>query len=158
VLLSGTVYFATESAVWTGGRAFFDPDAPDVTPARAYLISASQFSDIVAQEMYGHPGRDLDLTEVLATGRAQMGPGRYETLLCPGTLDGHPVLTFTAPWRMDEVAGSPPSEAYLRPLASGLIQAHAWTREQAAAYLATRPGAAGRWTPGAVEAVLGADR
>ncbi len=156
VTLPGVLYFATESAVWTGGRAFYDPDGPGETPARAYLLTASQFADIAAQEMYRDPGADLDLTEVMATARAQLGPGRYETLVCPGTLDGHPVLTFTAPWGRRDVPGNPPSAAYLRHLAAGLAESHGWDVTRIAAYLASRPGAETRWSPRSVAAMLAA--
>ncbi|HEY3483483.1 MAG TPA: histone deacetylase, partial [Streptomyces sp.] len=37
VELPGTVYFATESLVWTGGRAFYDPGAAGTVWARAHL-------------------------------------------------------------------------------------------------------------------------
>lgn len=154
VMLPGTLYFATESPVWTGGRAFYDADAPGETAAHAYLLTASQFSDIAAQEMYRVPGADLDLTDVVRRARASIGPGRYETLVCPGLLDGHPVVTFTAPWRCGDVPGNPPSPAYLRYLASGLAESHGWPPEAIAAYLATRPGADGHWTPQAVAALL----
>ncbi|MGH3811441.1 MAG: histone deacetylase [Pseudonocardiaceae bacterium] len=95
--IAGGVYFAPESATWGGGRAFFDPELAGTAAARAYLITAGQFADIAAQEMYGVAGADIDLGLVLATGRAELGPGRYETLLHIGDLDGHPLLTFTAP-------------------------------------------------------------
>ncbi|WP_031509046.1 histone deacetylase [Streptomyces megasporus] len=150
LVLPGLLYFATESPVWRGGRAFYDPDAGGETPAHAHLLTASQFSDIAAQEMYREPGVDLDLAEALTRGRARLGPGRYETLVCPGLLDGRPVLTFTAPWRSDEVAKRPPSAPYLRHLASGLVASHGWNAERAARFLAGRPGAEGRWTPEAV--------
>ncbi|MGP3980494.1 histone deacetylase [Streptomyces sp. KR80] len=153
VLLPGVMYFATESAVWTGGRAFYDPDAAGEVPAHAYLVTAAQFSDIAAQEMYEEPGHDLDLTEVLTSGRAQIGTGRYQTLLCPGALDGLRVVTFTAPWRCSEVPWNAPSAAYLRHLAYGLMAAHGWSAPRAAAYLAGCPGARGTWTPDAVLAV-----
>ncbi|MBP2406844.1 histone deacetylase [Streptomyces syringium] len=154
VLLPGLVYFATESPVWGGGRAFYEPDAEGEAPARAYLLSVAQFSGIAAQEMYESPGREVDLREVIAHGRARLGPGRYETLVCPGFLDGLPVVTFTAPWAVGEVAGRPPSPGYLRHLASGLMEAHGWTAGQAAGYLAGCPGAEGHWTPAEVAAVL----
>ncbi|RDG37883.1 histone deacetylase [Streptomyces corynorhini] len=154
VTLPGLLYFATESAVWTGGRAFYDPDADGETPAHAYLLTVAQFADIAAQEMYREPGEDLDLREVLARGRARHGPGRYETLVCPGHLDGRPVLTFTAPWASADVPGNAPSGAYLRHLAQGLISAHGWPVGRVAAYLAGRPGAAGRWSAADVAALL----
>ncbi|WP_406057823.1 histone deacetylase [Streptomyces sp. NBC_01077] len=148
VVLTGQVYFATESAVWTGGRAFYDPGADGTAWAVAHLLTAGQFSDIAAQEMYREPGTDLDLTEVLATGRCVLGPGRYETLVCPGHIDRVPVLTFTAPWPMPAADGlRRPSAAYLRHLVAGLGDTGAWRPAEVAAYLAARPGAAGHWAP-----------
>ena len=142
VVLPGQMYFAGESAVWTGGMAFYDPTAAGTTPARAYLVTAQQFADIAAQEMRRDPGADLDLTEVLAQGTAQLGPGRYETLVHPGHLDGLPLLTFTAPWRIEQAPLNPPSAAYLHHLAAGLAETHGWPQDRIAAYLASRPGAA----------------
>jgi hypothetical protein len=154
VELRGALYFATRSPVWQGGRAFYDPDADGRVYGRAHLVSAGQFADIAAQEMYREPGADLDLGEVLSTGRAVLGDGRYETLICTGRLDGRPVLTFTAPWRMDEVAWTAPSAAYLGHLARGLLEADTWDEETVTAYLADCPGTAGLWTARAVAELL----
>lgn len=134
----GGIYFATWSPVWLGGRAFYDPDLPGTAAVRAYLITAGQFADVAAQEMYREPGLDLDLTEVRAAGRHVLGPGRYETLLHVGEHDGHPALTFTAPWRAADVEHTAPSGAYLKVLKSGLAEAHGWTAADIAAYLARR--------------------
>jgi hypothetical protein len=141
VELPGTVYFATRSPVWGGGRAFYDPQAPGRVWARAHLVTVSQFSDIAAQEMYAVPGRDLDLTRVLAEGRDRLGPGRYETLVHAGDLDGLPLLTFTAPWHCADVPHVPPSPAYLHHLAAGLQEAATWPTPAITTYLATLPGA-----------------
>ncbi|WP_063832400.1 hypothetical protein [Streptomyces novaecaesareae] len=157
--LAGTLYFAGRSPTWGGGSAFYDPacepSALGEVPCRAYLLTAGQFADIAAQEMHRSPGTDLDLTRVLADGHAELGPGRYETLLHVGDLDGHPLLTFTAP---DGVAGAElaaPCAPYLRTLAAGLAESHAWGPWRTAGYLATRPGAAGHWTAAAVAALPG---
>ncbi|MFD0364262.1 histone deacetylase [Nocardia sp. GCM10030253] len=154
IMLSGQLYFATESLVWTGGRAFYDPDAPGVTAVRAHLITAAQFSDIAAQEMYREPGTDLDLTEAINSGRSTLGPGRYETLVCAGTHDGYPLLTLTAPWHCTDLPGNPPSAAYLRHLATGLADSHGWTTERIAAYLAACPGVDIGWTADSLTALL----
>lgn len=152
VRLDGVMYFATESAVWTGGRAFYDPDAraggpgPSCVLARAHLVTVGQFSDIAAQEMYREPGTDLDLTEVLSEGRAALGAGRYETLVHAGALDGFPLLTFTAPWSVDDVGWNPPSAPYLGHLAAGLLEAGPWDIAAVADYLAACPGASGGWS------------
>ncbi|WSB34879.1 histone deacetylase [Streptomyces scopuliridis] len=154
VELDGVMYFATESPVWGGGRAFYDPGVRGRVLARAHLVSVGQFSDIAAQEMYREPGVDLDLTEALSKGRAVLGGGRYEALVCPGALDGVPVLTFTAPWSVDELEWNKPSASYVRVLGSGLLEAGAWDVDTVARYLAACPGAAGRWTAREVEELI----
>ncbi|MGW4890834.1 histone deacetylase [Kitasatospora sp. NPDC004240] len=146
VLLPGLLYFALESLVWTGGTGFYDPSQPGEMPARAYLLTAGQFSDLAAQEMHRAPGTDLDLTRTLATGRDRLGPGRYQTLVCPGTIDDVPVCTFTAPVALPDAELNAPSPTYLRNVAGGLAEAHDWPVARSARYLATRPGAAGHWT------------
>lgn len=154
VELPGIVYFATRSPVWKGGRAFYDPDAEGVVWARAHLVTVGQLSDIAAQEMYRLPGQDLDLGQVLARNRAQLGPGRYETLVRPGDVDGVPLLTFTAPWHAADVQWTKPSAAYVRLIAAGLLEAGAWDADEVARYLASRPGAAGHWTAGEIARLL----
>ncbi|MCX4235399.1 histone deacetylase [Streptomyces ortus] len=146
VELEGTLYFATDSPVWGGGRAFYDPRAAGRVLARAHLVTTDQFSDIAAQEMYRAPGSDIDLAEVLTRGTATLGEGRYETLVCAGQVDGLPVLTFTAPWDSKDVRWNPPSSAYVRYLAAGLLSSGAWDVETVASYVATCPGAAGHWS------------
>ncbi|MEU1955722.1 histone deacetylase [Nocardia rhamnosiphila] len=154
LVLPGLLYFATESVVWTGGRAFYDPATSAELPVRAYLLTRSQFSDIAAQEMYRPAGTDLDLSEAVRTGRSHLGPGRYETLVCPGVFDGLPILTWTAPWRWREIGGNPPAAAYLGRIGTGLRAAHRWSVSETAGYLASRPGAAGHWTSAAVADLL----
>ncbi|MEV5303213.1 histone deacetylase [Amycolatopsis methanolica] len=144
--MPGAVYFATESATWGGGRAFYDPSLPGTAACRAYLLTVGQFSDLAAQEMYRAPDGDLDLTTVLSAGRDVLGPGRYETLLHVGDLEGFPVLTFTAPWTADEVPWNPPSAVYLRMLGDGLRESHCWPPFRVAEYLCGLRGAEGFWS------------
>lgn len=144
-MLQGSIYFATHSPVWNGGRALYDPELSGSAAARAWLVTPGQFADIAAQEMYREPGEDLDLIEVLRTGRASVGPGRYETLLYAGDIDGYPQITFTADHGHADVDPVAPSAAYLAMLAGGLQQAHDWSRHDAATYLAALPGI-GSWT------------
>jgi hypothetical protein len=157
VELTGAMYFATESPVWGGGRAFYDHQVNGRVLARAHLVTTDQFSDIAAQEMYRDPGAGLDLVDVLSQGRAVLGEGRYETLVCAGQVDGLPVLTFTAPWGVQDVEWVPPSAAYVRFLASGLLSAGAWDLEAVASYVAACPGAAGHWSEQALRDLLSED-
>lgn len=153
VVLPGRLYFAFESKSWTGGLALYDPLDPGRTPARAYLVTRDQFADLAAQEMYRAPGADLDLGTLPVTGRATLGPGRYETVVRVGAADGHAILTLTAPWRSADAPWNAPAAMYLRHLTAGLVEAHGWSRGRAARYLAGRPGAAGTWTPEAIAAL-----
>jgi len=154
VEVGGALYFATESPVWGGGRAFYDPRADGRVLARAHLVTTGQFSDIAAQEMYREPGAGIDLTEVLTRRTASLGEGRYETLVCAGQVEGLPVLTFTAPWGVRDVRWNPPSAAYVRYLADGLLSAGVWDVEGVASYVAACPGAAGHWSEEAIKGLL----
>ncbi|GAA5152789.1 hypothetical protein GCM10023340_33720 [Nocardioides marinquilinus] len=154
VELAGTVHFAWDSPAWGGGIAFYDPRRPGPSAGRAYRLTRGQLADVLAQEMHRDPGADLDptdLTGLLATGTATLGPGRYETLHVVGDLDGEPVVTFTAP--EGAVPPRAPTAPYLVVMGRGLLEC-GWTTQRAAAYLAARPGAGPAWTPDAVAALL----
>lgn len=154
ISIPGEVYFARRSSLWGGGIAFFDPDAPGVTAARAHLMSLGQFSDIAAQEMRRVPGRDLDLTRALANGRDELGPGWYDTLLHLGDLDGMPLLTFTAPGPADAAVPNAPAGPYLQVLARGLREAHGWEPAEVSTYLSQLRGARGAWSHAAISGLL----
>src|SRR6476620_3910191 len=119
--LPGRLYFAGDSPQWGGGVAFYDhaatSDSAAGTAARGYLVTAGQFADIAAQEMYRVPQEGDPLEEIvlgpLEGGRHEVGPGRYETLVEVGRHEDVPLLTFTAPHGVDHVEHTVPSEAYL---------------------------------------------
>ena len=119
--LPGRVFFAGESRVWGGGRAFYDPEVPGPTPARAYLVTAEQFDDIREQE-----------------------PPVYDRLLEVGVRDGHPMLTFTSAHGSHDVAPTAPAKEYLRTIGEGVAEAHGWerrgSRSTSSGWLFTRRG------------------
>ena len=84
------------------------------------------------------PQQGDPLTEVVLGGidggRHHVGPGRYETLVEVGRLDGAPMLLFTAPHGIDHVEHSQPSAAYLAMLADGLRESRGWDEHEVAAY------------------------
>jgi hypothetical protein len=143
--MSGAVTFAWRSPTWGGGVAFHDPDADGETLARAYLVTAAQFADVLEQEMGREPGVDHDLDEVLAGGRHAVGPGHYETVHLAGEIDGRPVLTFSTP-AVEQLGLNAPAPAYLATIGRGLRQTHDLDDEELADYLLACPGAAGGWT------------
>lgn len=141
VELPGSVYFAGESPQWGGGVAFYDHETPGPAAARAYLVTAQQFADIAAQEMYRVPDPHDPIQEVVLGGldpalggRHHVGPGRYETLVQVGEIAGAPMLTFTAPHGIDHVEHNDPSPRYLSILAEGLREAHGWRDDEASRY------------------------
>jgi hypothetical protein len=147
--IPGGLVFSGESKVWTGGMAFYNPYAAARVAARAYLITADQFADVVAQEMRRPPGGEfaLALSAVAPTVKTlhAMGPGRYETITRVGERDDVPMLTMThgEPAALEPAA---PSAAYLTWIAAGLHEAHGWDDEQIAEYLLTAPGVSENWT------------
>ena len=138
--LPGSVYFAGDSTQWGGGGvAFYDHDVPGPSAGRAYLVTAAQFADVAAQEMYRIP-QDGDPLEELVVGgldggRHHAGPGHYETLVEVGRLEGAPMLLFTAPHGLDAVPHARPSPAYVAMLADGLRETRRWDDDQVAAYV-----------------------
>ena len=151
--MTGQVFFGWESPTWGGGIAFYDADSEGTVLARAYRVTEQQFADVAAQEMHREPGEDLDLSHVLEHARHELGPGRYETLHLVGEFDGEPVLTFTA---TDAIAlqCNPPSAAYLRTVAHGLVETHGVGVDRVVAYLLQCPGVVPHWSLQAVRELL----
>jgi hypothetical protein len=141
VELPGSVYFAGSSPQWGGGVAFYDHETPGPAAGRAYLVTAQQFADIAAQEMYRVPAPEDPIEEIVLggldpelDGRHHAGPGHYETLVEIGEIAGAPMLTFTAPHGLDHVEHSDPSPEYLAMLGEGLQDAHGWDVSEVARY------------------------
>jgi hypothetical protein len=149
LMIRGGLRFVGVSSVWGGGMAVYDADAVGQVAARAYLISAEQFVDILAQEMRLEPGLDVDLGAVRETGWHSLGPGRYQTLAHVGNHDDLPMLTFTSADVDHQV--NAPSAGYLRTIAIGLRESHGWTKSGIGSYLARFPGATGAWSPKSIE-------
>ncbi|MGH3360226.1 MAG: histone deacetylase [Nocardioidaceae bacterium] len=154
VTVTGGIYFAGESKVWSGGSAFLDPGLHGTVAARAYLIGAAQFGDLAEQEMLREPLDDRDLSVVLADGRHVYGQGRYETLLRLGERAGVPMLTVSAPWTAATAELAAPTGDYLRTIGRGIAEAHGWDADRVGRYLAEAPGAADRWRADQIAALL----
>lgn len=153
LVIPGGIRFVDTSSVWGGGMAIYDAHAEGRVAARGYLITSEQFVDVLAQEMHGAPGLDVDLALVHETGWHSIGPGRYQTVALLGLRDEHPMLTFTAA-DVDDHPVNPPSEGYLRTMASGLREAHGWTASQIGRYLSPFPGTEGVWERAAIERLV----
>lgn len=139
--------------------AFYDPVASGRAACRAYLVTADQFADVIAQEMRRPAGDDFarTLAEALpGVKTAQvMGPGCYETVIRLGEQDQAPLLTVTVD-ASERPPLAAPSLSYVRWVAAGLREAHGWSPAQVAAYLTSAPGARGAWTPERVAEIAAA--
>jgi hypothetical protein len=153
LMIPGGLRFVGVSPVWGGGVAIYDASAGGEVAARAYLIRAEQFADVLAQERGLEPGLHIDLAPVHETGVHSLGTGQYETLAHLGSHDDYSMLTFTSA----DVEMHPlnaPSARYLRTIAIGLREAHGWTDVAIGRYLAKCPGAAGAWSPESIEGLV----
>jgi hypothetical protein len=139
LLIAGGVYFAGRSSGWRAGMAFYDPEAPGEVAARAYLITAEQFVDVLAQETLRPPGMALDLTPVFLGHRYSNGVGGYPILVRVGDRGGVPLVTFTRD-RHSASTLLAPNVHYLAAMATGLREAHWWSRTQIERYLSALPG------------------
>jgi hypothetical protein len=139
LLISGGVYFAGRSSGWRAGMAFYDPEAPGQVAARAYLITAEQFVDVLAQETRRSPGMALDLGPVFRGERYSNGVGGYSILVRVGERHGLPLVTFTRDRRSVSTLVAP-SVLYLAAMATGLREAHGWSRSQIDRYLSALHG------------------
>jgi hypothetical protein len=157
VEVPGALVFAAESSVWGGGMAFYDRAASGAVACRAYLVTTEQFADIAAQELRRPPGgefaRDLagllaDVDSVVTT-----GPGRYETVVRLGELDGTPMFTITH-HEVGSLPPVPPTAAYLRCISLGLRESHGYDDARIARYLLAARGVSDAWTQADLEALL----
>jgi hypothetical protein len=107
--------------------------------ARAYLITAEQFVDVIAQETLRPPGMTLDLAPVFRGDRYSNGVGGYPILVRVGGRRGVPLVTFTRDWHSTPTLAAP-TVLYLAAMATGLREAHGWSRTQIDRYLSALPG------------------
>lgn len=109
---------------------------------RAWRIGWDQFEDVVAQEN-GRSTHSLDVESgALAEGFSTLvGPGRYDHLVCVGTLGGLPVLTCTAPGSPEPAGQGAPSFEYLAHIITGLRETFALDDHSIVDYLGRARGA-----------------
>jgi hypothetical protein len=156
VEVPGGLVFAEESRVWGGGMAFYDRAAPGVAACRAYLVTTEQFGDIAAQERRLPPGGEFaeDLAGLLpdVESLVTIGPGRYETVVRLGELDGAPMFTITH-HDVGSLRLAAPTAPYLHWISIGLHEAHGYDGARIARYLADAPGIRGAWAEADIEAL-----
>jgi hypothetical protein len=150
----GRLSFCGHSQTWGGAPAFFEPASPDAHGGaevfvRGWRLGWDQFEDVIAQEN-GRTTDPLDIAPgALAKGFSMLaGPGRYNRLVCLGTVEGLPVMTCTAPGITEEPAA--PSLEYLAHIITGLRETFALDTPAIVDYLGRARGA----SPDLVRAAL----
>lgn len=141
--VTGELLFAGRSTVWSGGMAFYRPGAAGAVAARAYLLTAEQANDVVAQETRHPVGTDLALAALVEGAAGTLRPEGYDTVLRLQDLEGVPAVTITS---RRPLRPSAPSASYLRWVCAGLSETHGWSAERIGRYLAGCRGIDGRWS------------
>jgi hypothetical protein len=146
------------SRTWGGAPAFFEPALPDEHTgaevfARAWRLAWDQLEDVLAQENGRHPDAlDVEPGALVEGFSMVAGPGRYDRVICLGTLEGLPVLTCTAPGLPRSTIARPaaPSPEYLAHIITGLRETFDLEDPAIVDYLGRARGA----TPDLVRAAL----
>lgn len=147
--VSGRLHFGGDSTLWGGGVAYYDPDGGGEVWAMRYLLTWSQFEDLLAHEN-ASPTEPVPWPLDPAIGERA---GRYRRVVELDVHDGHPSLTFTAS-RLP--TASPPSAAYLAWVIRGLRAGHGADAGAIADYLWSAAGVAEGWTRAQLENHAGA--
>jgi len=149
--LPQSLYFAGWSdRVWGGTAAGFitlDAQAPSAL-ARAYLITPTQFAEIVMQEnasVASAQDIDLNVDGARQNGHVPMlSKGYYSELIYCGQRDDYPMLSFTASENRTDFKC--PSLGYLRIIGSGLMECHGLSASRVVEYFRDTPGVQGNLT------------
>jgi len=137
VMVPHRLFFAGESRWWDGGGVAFVDPAPGeaLTRGRAYLVTAEQFQDVLAQESGRAVGSEVDWAPAVADGSVRLGDNGYDLVIHLGDADGWPMVTFTTPRPPAEHQLNAPGVSYRSTITQGLAQSHGLSGAQADEYL-----------------------
>ena len=149
-----SIRFAHHSPRWNGATAVLDhATGSEGALGRRYLITESQFADVVAQENR-RPSAELPLSELVVGEVHPITTKSYDGLLLLETDEGIPIVTFTSPTDPTELDPAPPSSAYLGTLARGILDAHRLSGKEIACRLHDAPGVTPTWSMSEIEALV----
>ena len=144
------LHFGGASRTWGGGMAFVDTTARGRVLARLYRVTTEQFADVYAQEN-GGAADPADVAAIADGEHIVAGRGNYPMIVRCASLDGLPVVLFTAE-RMPQRRA--PRRAYLRTIAAGLAESHRLAPPAIVAYLRSAPAVRATYDASALSAVV----
>ena len=146
----GLVFAGGVAACGAGGWRSTTAPRPGVVAGRAYLITAEQFADVAAQELRRPPGGEFarDLAGLLPDVESMVttGPGRYETVVRLGELDGVADVHDHPPRRREPRRWRRRRRRTCAGSSIGLRESHGYDDARIARYLVAAPGIRGAWT------------
>ena len=148
------IRFAHYSSPWNGATAVLDHDVSSIGAlGRRYLITLTQFADVVAQENRRDVS-DIPISELAVDEVYPVGDLSYDGLLKVGSDGGTPIVTFTHPSEPRDLDPAPPSPAYLQTLARGISDSHDLSPAEIAHHLHDAPGIRPVWSIDRIQALI----
>ncbi len=148
ILIPQELYFAKSARGWNKGSvAFIKPDskAHAQTLGKRYLITQTQFVDLVQQESQLHSSPKIDFDKARREGKLQIKKKAWYNLLCfLGDDNGIPIFTFTNTRFLNDEIKSP-DKTYLTTLIKGLQSCYELSPEAIWNYLIAKKGIDGTW-------------
>ena len=143
ITIDHELYFAMESPTWNGGGICFlkpEKNSSANTLGRTYLINASQFRDLVRQELKFEGEISIDFSELRNKGYYNcLKDGRYGLLLYLGEIDGAPIVSFTSEIFLENEI-NPPDDQYLLTIIRGLKEIYSLNEDEIFEYFEGKIG------------------
>jgi len=137
------LYFAKSAQVWSGGGVcFINPQINNEanTLAKMYLITKSQFIDVVKQENKTKQSLNVDFNKVKENkSLITIENSWYGNLLHLGNEEHSPIFTFTNQGYLHDEINSP-NHHYLKTIIRGLVDSHKLSEVQIVDYLSSKKG------------------
>lgn len=141
--INSELYFAKKSSNWKkGGVAFIKPNLLTQNPTlgRMYLITTSQFIEVVEQETNFKGKLKIDFKRASNSGTTIFkSPSWYGCLIYLGEKNDYPIFTFTNEEILTKEI-NPPSKEYLETIINGIKETYEISNKELKEYLNSKVG------------------
>ncbi|MDN3669089.1 hypothetical protein QWY93_07095 [Echinicola jeungdonensis] len=150
------LYFAKKASIWNNGGVGFIGNRKDVkvpTFGRMYLITRSQFIDVIRQENSDAAQIDVDFDMAIKKGGLVIRDNAwYGKLLYLGKDSDAPIFTFTHQKTIPTKVR--PDENYLKTLIQGLQESHSLGDQEIVDYLIEKEGVKGNYSRDGIKQLI----